>query len=74
MTITDLRIELPDSLSGDEARVLLAVKLYELGKASLGQAARMAGYSKRAFIEVLGHHRVAVFNSSPEDLEREIGL
>lgn len=72
MSTTELKLELPQGLSGDEAKVLLAVKLYEVGKASLGQAARLAGYSKRAFLEVLGRQHVPVFAYSPEDLRREL--
>jgi hypothetical protein len=48
----ELRVTLPFSLSEDEAKLLLAVKLYEVGKVSLGQAAQLAGFSKRAFKEV----------------------
>ena len=71
MSVTELKVDLPANLSEDEARLLLAVKLYEVGKASLGQAAKLAGFSKRAFMEVLGRYRVPVFNYSPEELERE---
>ena len=59
-------------MTADEAKVLLAVKLFEIGKASLGQAAKMAGFSKRAFMEILGRHDVAVFNYSAEELSEEV--
>jgi predicted HTH domain antitoxin len=72
MSTTELKVELPSNLSEDEARTLLAVKLYEVGKVSLGQAAKLAGYSVRAFLEVLGHHKVPVFNYSPEELRQEL--
>lgn len=74
MSTIEIKVDLPSNLSEDEAKLLLAVKLYEVGKASLGQAARLAGFSKRAFIEVLGHHKVPVFNYSPEELRQEIDL
>ncbi len=74
MSVTELRVELPPNLSEDEAKLLLAVKLYEVGKVSLGQAARLAGFSKRAFMEVLGRYQVPVFNYSPEELRQEIDL
>ncbi len=74
MSATQLEVELPSDLSGEEAKVLLAVKLYEVGKASLGQAARLAGYSARAFVEVLGHHKVPVFNYPAEELRQELDL
>lgn len=72
MSTTELKVDLPSNLSEDEAKLLLAVKLYEVGKASLGQAAKLAGFSRRAFIEVLGHYKVPVFNYSPEELRQEI--
>ena len=72
MSTGELRITLPHSLSEDEAKLLLAVTLYEVGKVSLGQAAKLAGFSKRAFIEVLGRYRVPVFDYSPEELRQEI--
>ena len=69
-----MKLELPENLNAteQELKVLLAVKLYQDGKISLGQAANVAGYSKRAFIEVLAHHHVAVFDYPATDLEREI--
>jgi predicted HTH domain antitoxin len=72
MSVSELRVELPDTLSKDEARMLLAVKLFEVEKISLGQAAKIADLSKRAFMEVLGRHSVPVFSYSPEDLRREL--
>ncbi len=57
MTTTTLEIELPSSTTSDEAKLLLTVKLYEVGKITLGQAAKIAGYSKRAFLEVLDHQK-----------------
>jgi len=72
MAVTELRIELPPSLSEDEARLFLAVKLFEVGKVSLGQAAKIAELSKRTFMEILGRYGVPVFNYSPEELRKEV--
>jgi predicted HTH domain antitoxin len=69
---TTLKIELPQSLSEDEARLLFAVKLFEVGKVSLGQAAKIAELSKRAFLELLGRYGVPVFSYSPEELRNEV--
>jgi predicted HTH domain antitoxin len=74
VSTVQLRIDLPPNLSSDEARLLLAIKLYEVGKLTLGQAAKLAGFSKRAFMEMLGQYHVPVFNYSPEELEQEISL
>jgi predicted HTH domain antitoxin len=72
MDSSELRITLPFNLSGDEAKLLLAIKLYEVGKVSLGQAAKLAGFSKRAFMEVLGRHRVPLVDYDPEELRQEV--
>lgn len=47
-----------------ESRLLLAVKLYELGRVSTGMAARLAGMSRIAFIFSL-----ELFGLSPIDTE-----
>ena len=52
--MNQLTVALPPNISIEEARLLLVVKLFETGKLSLGQAAKLAGYSKRTFIELLG--------------------
>jgi predicted HTH domain antitoxin len=67
-----LIVELPTEVDAQEARLLLAIKLYETGKLSLGQAARLAGYSKPTFMELLGRHRVPVFAYSSEELREEV--
>lgn len=73
-TTVKLKLDLPSNLSKEEVQMLLAVKLYETERLSLGQAAKLAGYSKRAFMEILGRQKVPVFNYSPEDLREELGL
>ena len=71
-TATELKIALPFGVSVEEARLLLAIKLFELGCVSIDRAARLAGFSLRAFIDVLGQHRVPVLNYSPESLQQEL--
>lgn len=50
----------------------LASKLYEEGKLSLGQAADLAGLSKRTFAELLGKYNVSIFNQDVDDLSRDV--
>ena len=69
-----LRMTLPFSVSVDEAKLLLAVKLYEVGKVSLGQAAKLAGFSKRAFIDVLGQYHLPIFDYSVDELRQGIAF
>lgn len=52
--------------------MLLASKLYEDGKLSLGQAAEFAGLTKRAFTELLGKYNVSVFNYPESDLANDV--
>lgn len=65
---------MPDSLSLEnrEVAMLVASRLYEQGKASLGQAAEVAGLSKRAFAELLGSYNVSIFNYPASDLSRDV--
>lgn len=72
MSTTEVRIPLPPNVSGDEVRILAAVKLFEVGRVSLGQAADLAGHSVRSFVDVLARYRVPVINYPVEDLEKEI--
>ncbi len=71
MTASTSEHLLPAFVSDDEARLLLAVKLFETGRLSLGQAAEMAGYSKHGFIDVLGHQGIAVVNYPASELAAE---
>ena len=59
-------------LDNREASMLLATQLYKQGKLSLGQAAELAGYSKRTFMELLGNYNVSVFNYGEQELENDI--
>ncbi len=63
---------LPAFVSAEEASLMLAIKLFEVGRLSLGQAAALAGYSRRGFIDVLARHGVAVVNYSAAELADEI--
>ena len=69
-----LIIQLPDSLdlTPQETLTALAAQLYEMGKLSLGQAAELAGYSKRTFMELLANYGVSVFNFPIDDLDNDI--
>ncbi len=69
-----LILQIPDTLDLDdrEAAMLLAAKLYEQGKLSLGQAAEVAGYSKRTFMELLSRYNVPVFDYDPSEIANDI--
>ncbi|WP_201765760.1 UPF0175 family protein [Treponema primitia] len=69
-----MNIELPNLVNSTEfeLKALLASKLYEREELSLGQAAKVAGLSKRAFIEILGNYDVSLFSESEEDIRADI--
>lgn len=69
-----LTLNIPDNFNLDnrELVMLLASKLYEKGKLSLGQAAEFAGFSKRTFAELLGSYDVSIFNFPPSELENDV--
>ncbi|MGV8090638.1 MAG: UPF0175 family protein [Mangrovibacterium sp.] len=69
-----IQLNIPDSVDKNdhELAMLIASKLYEDGTLSSGQAADLAGVSKRTFIEMLGKYGISVFSTSLEDLESDI--
>ena len=69
-----IKLKIPDSLekNDNELAMIIASKLYEDGTLSSGQAAELAGLSKRTFIELLGKYGVSVFSTSAEDLKSDI--
>lgn len=67
-----ITLQIPDNLDEREARTMLAAKLYEKGSLSLGQAAELAGYTKRTFMEVLGSYDVSIFSYSKIELDKDL--
>lgn len=70
----NLTLNLPDTvdLSEKEIIMLIATQLYQQGKLSLGQAAEVAGLSKRTFAELLGNYDVSIFNYPASDLSQDV--
>ncbi len=69
-----IQLNVPDNLDLNEydLSMIIATKLYEEAKLSAGQAAKIVGLSKRAFIEVMGKFGVSVFSKSTSDLYNDI--
>ena len=69
-----LTLTIPDSLdlTNRELVMLVASRLYEQGKLSLGQAAELAGLTKRTFAEVLNQYNVSIFNFPSTDLSSDV--
>lgn len=69
-----LTLNIPDTLEVDnrDLAMLVSTKLYEQGKLSLGQAAEVAGLTKRTFAELLANYNVSIFNFPATDLSRDV--
>lgn len=69
-----LTLNIPDNLEIDNKglAMLVATQLYEKGKLSLGQAAEIAGLTKRTFAELLGSYNVSIFNFPVSDLSSDV--
>jgi len=69
-----IKLQIPDEVDLKEYdfSMIIASKLYEDGKLSSGQAAKIAGLTKRTFIELLGRYGVSVFSTSLSDLKSDI--
>jgi len=55
----------------EEARYLLALKLYELGKISSGKAAKLAGLNRVDFLLRLGRYKVSPFQVDLNEILEE---
>jgi len=70
-------IEIPESLRippselEERLRIELALRLYEKGIASLGQARKIAGLSKWDFLELLAKERIPI-HYGEEDLKEDL--
>jgi predicted HTH domain antitoxin len=65
-----LRLNVPDlsDMNEMDMQIFLAAKLFEAGKLSSGQAADLAGLSKRTFIEIVGKYGVSIFSQTEKEL------
>jgi len=69
-----LTFTIPDSvnISQTDAQIMLALKLYETGRLTLGKAATVAGLSYRVFHELLIKYGIPVVFITEEDIKMEI--
>jgi len=80
--VLEMRIPIPEGLPEAlkmseaeftaEARLLLAAKLYELGRVSAGMAAELAGLDRLAFLASLARYGVPAINLRDEEVEKEL--
>ncbi len=55
-----------------EARLLLALKLYETGKLTTGLAAQVARVPRVTFLFLLGQYGLSPFGETPDELESDL--
>ena len=55
-----------------EARLLLAIKLYELGRISTGTAAQLVGMGRVAFVFELARFGLSPIGQTPEELAGDL--
>lgn len=72
--MTTITLKVPDALEKehDETVRLIAAKLYESGKLTLGQAAEMCGMKKWDFAAVLVQFNVDYFQYTAEDVIADV--
>ena len=80
--MTSIRIDCPDDLMialgstpeqfESEARLALAAKLFEMGRLSSGQAARVAGLDRATFLVTLSRFGVAAIQMDQRDIDDEL--
>ena len=70
----EIILKLPNTFdtSDWELKMMLAAKMFEMGRLSSGQAAEMVGISKRAFLELLGKFNVSVFGYTSRELQEDL--
>ncbi|WP_456394693.1 UPF0175 family protein [Thermococcus sp.] len=66
-------VRIPDEEIEKRIKVELAIRLYEKGILSLGQARRLAGLSKWEFIELLAKEGAGI-PYDEEELENDLGV
>ena len=69
--ILQILSETPEQFA-EQGRRLIAVKLFELGRLSSGQAARFAGMERVVFLDALKSYQVSAINLSSEELAKDI--
>jgi len=74
LVMQTIQIKLPEFVNINEREIIfiLASKLYEDGRLSSGQAAELAGVSKRTFLELIGKYNVSVFNYDAEEIVKDL--
>ena len=69
-----LEVSLPQADFEREAKILLAAKLFEMGRLSSGKAAELCGMGRVEFLASLQRVGVSMSNLRPEDVADEVAF
>ena len=74
MVMQEIVINLPLAVDASEweLKMMLAAKMFEMGKLSSGQAAELVGVSKRTFLEMAGKFDVSIFGYTADELKKDL--
>ncbi|PKA23707.1 hypothetical protein CH381_24355 [Leptospira sp. mixed culture ATI2-C-A1] len=75
LIMESLRFQIPDQIDLNEYdfKMAMAVKLYETGKISIGQAADIVNLSKSSLIDVMKNYGSSIlFGYSADDLKTDL--
>ena len=69
-----ITLNIPDKINVTpfEVSMIVAVKLYDDGRLTSGQAAELAGLTKRTFLEILGKYNISVFGYDISEVEKDL--
>lgn len=72
--MSSLILKVPEHFGIDEgeAKMTLAAGLFKKGKLTLGQAAELVGFSKRAFMELLAMYDAEFIHYSEDELDNDL--
>jgi predicted HTH domain antitoxin len=70
--LTEVKFKKPIDISEEDAKLYLAVKLFEEHRVSLEKAAEIAEYPLAVFIEFLSKRNIPVIDYPVEDLREDI--
>lgn len=68
----ELTVELPEFVTAEEARLMIAIQLFQEERVSCGRAAEIAGLEKAAFIQELGRRRIPVINYAVDEVAADL--
>lgn len=70
--LTEVRFKKPVDVSEEDAKLYLAIKLFEEHRVSLAKAAEIAEYQLNTFIEILSRKKIPVIDYPIEELRDDI--